>query len=186
MASAISHPVAAAAITSIFYRPFTPRAIWIAAVCCSIVPDLDFIGFRLGIRYGDLLGHRGLTHSMVFAALLAALITLWLGRRLDPPLHRGRLWSCLFLVTASHGVLDAFTNGGLGIAFFSPFSNERYFFPFTPILVSPLGIRPFLSGRGVAILLTEIEWIWVPAAAIAALGILWRRNANRWMSHERS
>jgi inner membrane protein len=42
-----------------------------------------------------------------------------------------------FLLTASHGILDAFTNGGLVIALFSPFSNERYFFPWTPIEVSP-------------------------------------------------
>ena len=36
----------------------------------------------------------------------------------------------LFLSTASHGVLDALTDGGLGVAFFSPFDQTRYFFPF--------------------------------------------------------
>ena len=43
----------------------------------------------------------------------------------------------LFLAIASHGLLDAFTDGGLGVAFFAPFDSTRYFFPVTPIEVSP-------------------------------------------------
>jgi len=64
------------------------------------------------------------------------------------------LWnaSLLFLTTASHGFLDAMTNGGLGIAFFSPFDPTRYFFPWKPILVSPIGLGRFLSQRGAAVL----------------------------------
>ena len=65
-------------------------------------------------------------------------------------------------------------------------NTSLFYRPFTPISVSPLGIRPFLSGRGVAILLNELEWIWLPSAAIAALGVLWRRNADRRISHEGS
>ena len=51
---------------------------------------------------------------------------------------RGRVatFAFLFLCTMSHALLDALTDGGLGVAFFSPFSNERYFFPWTPIRVS--------------------------------------------------
>jgi inner membrane protein len=56
-----------------------------------------------------------------------------------------------FLITASHGILDAFTNGGLGIALFSPFDNSRYFFPFRPIQVSPIGAG-FFSMRGLRVL----------------------------------
>ena len=40
---------------------------------CSVVPDLDVIGFYFGIPYGDLWGHRGLTHSLPFAGVLSAL-----------------------------------------------------------------------------------------------------------------
>ena len=38
------------------------------------------------------------------------------------------IFAYLFLATASHGVLDAMTNGGLGIAFFSPINNRRFSF----------------------------------------------------------
>jgi len=71
-----------------------------------------------------------------------------------------------FILTASHGLLDALTNGGRGIALLSPFSNNRYFFPWTPIEVSPLGIKAFLSERGLIVLKSEMLWIWVPSIFI--------------------
>ncbi len=50
-----------------------------------------------------------------------------------------KVWLFLFVATISHGILDALTDGGLGVAFFAPFVNTRYFFPWTPIKVSPIG-----------------------------------------------
>jgi inner membrane protein len=58
--------------------------------------------------------------------------------------------------------LDALTNGGNGIALLSPLSNNRYFFPWTPIEVSPLNIKAFLSQRGLIVLTSELLWIWLP------------------------
>jgi inner membrane protein len=55
----------------------------------------------------------------------------------------------LFVVTASHGVLDAMTNGGLGVAFFAPFTSARYFLPFRPVQVSPISLAAFFTHRGV-------------------------------------
>ena len=57
------------------------------------------------------------------------------------------VWLYLFASMASHGLIDALTNGGLGIAFFAPFSNERFFFSYRPIEVSTLNIRHFLKVR---------------------------------------
>ena len=82
----------------------------------------------------------------------------------------------LFLSTVSHGLLDAVTDGGLGIAFFSPISNHRYFFPWHPIAVSPLSIDRFLSGRGISVLKSELIWIWFPFLSLGILGIL-----SRWL-----
>jgi membrane-bound metal-dependent hydrolase YbcI (DUF457 family) len=48
------------------------------SAACSVIPDLDVIGFKFDIRYGDMLGHRGLTHSIFFAAVLAASLALLL------------------------------------------------------------------------------------------------------------
>ena len=82
----------------------------------------------------------------------------------------------MFLAAASHGLLDAMTTGGRGVAFFSPFSNRRYFLPWRMIEVSPIGIRPFFSERGAQVFASELTWIWIPAAAAAIAGILWRRR----------
>lgn len=119
----------------------------------------------MGIRYGDLWGHRGMTHSLLFAAVLAVIMAF----RFVPA--RPELWKLmllLFVITASHGVLDAMTNGGLGVAFFSPFDTRRYFFPWTPIQVSPIGASRFFSARGMDVLWSEIVWIWGPAILLGA------------------
>ena len=81
----------------------------------------------------------------------------------------------IFLSAASHGLLDAMTTGGLGVAFFSPFSNERYFLPWRVILVSPIGVSAFFSGRGLRVLQSELLWIWIPCAALAGLAMAARK-----------
>jgi len=78
----------------------------------------------------------------------------------------------------AHGILDAMTTGGVGIAFFAPFSTERYFFPWRPILVSPIGVASFVSSRGVAVLANELQWVWLPSAAVAAIGWIVRSRRS--------
>jgi inner membrane protein len=141
MASAFSHAVAALGIGTCFYRRGTPKRILAIGALCSIIPDLDVIGLHFGVRYGDFWGHRGFTHSLVFAALLAGAAVLLAFRRSLTGSSRPVVWAYFFLATASHGLLDAMTDGGLGVAFFSPFDNRRYFLPWTPIRVSPIGLR---------------------------------------------
>ncbi|HEY6251835.1 MAG TPA: metal-dependent hydrolase [Candidatus Angelobacter sp.] len=138
---------------------------WYLAVLCSILPDIDVIGFPLGVRYGDLWGHRGMTHSLLFAAVIAVIMAF---RFPAAQKQRWKLMLLLFVITASHGVLDAMTNGGLGVAFFSPFDTHRYFFPWTPIQVSPIGASGFFSARGIDVLWSEIVWIWGPAIVLGA------------------
>ena len=176
MASAFSHAVAALSLGTCFYRPGVSKRVWLAGAVCSVIPDLDVVGFRFGIRYGDFWGHRGFTHSLVFAALLTAVVLFVCFRRGAPGLGRFPLTAYLFLATASHGVLDAMTNGGLGVAFFSPFDNTRYFLPWRPIRVSPLSVGRFFSPQGYLILKSELLWIWLPAVAFAALVLMPRRK----------
>jgi inner membrane protein len=163
MATIISHAVAAAGIAGLFPARSLPRRVWIAGAIFSMVPDADVLSFRFGIAYGDVLGHRGFTHSLLFAAVLGALATFAMFPTARDAVHRGVVWLYLFLATASHGVLDALTNGGHGVAFFAPFDNSRYFFPFSPIEVSPIGIPRFLSARGAEVLVNEMLWIWLPS-----------------------
>jgi inner membrane protein len=84
----------------------------------------------------------------------------------------------LFLATASHGVLDAMTNGGLGVAFFSPFNNGRYFFPWRPVHVSPISVKRFFSGGGYAVLQSELLWIWAPALIFATVMLILKREKS--------
>ena len=168
MAAAISHAIVALAMGKAFRnKELSWREVSLGALC-SVVPDLDVVGLFFGVQYGDVWGHRGMTHSVVFAALLAgSLVALWY--RSKPAVAMTVLFLYFSLCTASHGVLDAMTNGGLGVAFFSPFDTTRYFFPVRPVLVSPIGVSEFFSSYGVRILVSEAIWIWLPSCAAFVL-----------------
>jgi inner membrane protein len=176
MPSAFAHAAPALALIPAFSRPDMPKRLWIAGVLCAMAPDLDVLAFSFGIPYEHFLGHRGLSHSIPFAACLAAVVAVFVATPSWP-----RAWFYLFLATASHGVLDAFTNGGLGVALLSPFDQKRYFFPFRPIQVSPLSVEAFVSARGLAIVVNELLWVWLPFALLWA-GFFWwsRQRASRW------
>ena len=176
MATVFSHAIAAGAFGVVCGRMIPGRAIFYGAVS-SMVPDLDVLGFGLGIRYADPFGHRGFTHSLCFAAVWAALVTLVLFLKPTDRCRWPAIWLFLFLATASHGLLDALTDGGLGVAFFAPFDNARYFLPWNPIAVSPIGAR-FFSPRGLAVLTSEALWIWLPSVAVAGAAILARRRGR--------
>lgn len=139
--------------------PQQRRRLLLASAACSMLPDIDVIGLRLGIPYGSLWGHRGITHSLLFAATIAFVLAWFLGHGATKRMQTGLV---LFLVTASHGLLDALTDGGLGVAFFSPFDRTRYFFPWTPISVAPIGLTRIFSSYGLQVFWTELIWIWVP------------------------
>ncbi len=176
MASPISHAVAALSIGKCFYRPGIPKRVWLIGAACSVLPDVDVIGFWFGIRYGDFWGHRGFTHSLFFAALIATAVVILGFRRGTQGLSPFKFWTYLFLAIASHGFLDAMTDGGLGVAFFAPFDNQRYFFPWRPIRVSPIGVGRLFSERGPAVLRSELLWIWIPAGILALLAWSIRRQ----------
>src|SRR6266498_1813476 len=110
MPTIISHTVAALAISAPFGHSLSWRA-RVLGVIGSMAPDVDVIGFRFGIHYGDMLGHRGLSHSLLFAAVLSLLLMLRL-RLTERDARLGTIWLFLFLATVSHGILDAFTDGG--------------------------------------------------------------------------
>ena len=178
MASPFSHAVAALGISACFYQSRTPKRVWVLGTACSLLPDLDVLGFRFGIHYADFWGHRGFTHSLVFAASIAGVIVAAGFRHGVAEMRPLLMWSYFFLVTASHGFLDAMTDGGLGVAFFAPFDNRRFFLPWTPIRVSPIGVNRFFTSRGLAVLHSEILWIWLPAIALSVAAFLLRRSSQ--------
>ncbi|MSQ19865.1 MAG: metal-dependent hydrolase [Betaproteobacteria bacterium] len=162
MATIFSHPIVALTIGRLTGMP--PRTIAIGCLL-SIVPDIDFVAFYTQYEDWHIIGHRGFTHSIAFALVLGFIATRFFTphRRLD----RNRWKSFLFLstCTASHGVVDACTDGGAGIAFFWPITEARFFFPWNPIQVSPIGLE-FLQWEGVEVLMSEIRWVWLPCFAL--------------------
>jgi inner membrane protein len=176
MPTILSHAVAALGIGAAFFGRKAPIRVLALGALCSMLPDADVLGFPLGIRYGDLLGHRGFSHSVAFAAVLAALAVPLVRGKEGP--EWGRLWTYLFLATVSHGLLDALTDGGLGVAFFAPFDETRYFFPFRPIEVSPIG-PGFFSKRGLAVIASEMLWVWLPSLALAGMAAAAWKKAPR-------
>ena len=178
MASAFTHGFVALSFGKLFFPERMPVRFWVLSIVCTLLPDVDVIGFFLGVRYSDTLGHRGFSHSLLFALLIAVLVTV----AAFPAVRRfSKQWWFLagyfFAVTASHGVLDAMTDGGYGIAFFSPFNNTRLFLPWRPLEVAPIGVRGFFSRWGWDVLMSEVLYIWLPVTLL--LVIVYRIRGKR-------
>jgi inner membrane protein len=168
MPSVLGHLAAPLALAPAFATRATPRRLWVLGAVCAAAPDLDVLAFAFGVPYAHPLGHRGLWHSVPFAAFAAACVTALAFPRARPGFSRLRAFAYLFLATASHGLLDAATDGGLGVALLAPLDDRRVFWPFRPIAVSPLGLDAFLSARGAAVLASELAWVWLPFALLGA------------------
>jgi inner membrane protein len=175
MPTVLTHPAVALGLAPFFRRYGLTKEATALGVMCTVVADFDVLGFRFDVPYGSLLGHRGLTHSLCFALLLgtgAAALARRFGERASPRV----LASFFVLCAASHGFLDALTDGGLGVAFLSPFSNARTFLPWTPIRVSPIGLASFVgSGEAWAVLSSELVWVVLPSLVLGVVGLSWSR-----------
>ena len=177
MASAFAHATVAATAARLFPTTVQPRRLIVLGILCALLPDLDIVAFAFGIPYDHPFGHRGFTHSLFFAVLLAAVITRVFYPAVESFSKQAFFLTAYFFVsTASHGVLDALTNGGLGVAFFAPFDSTRMFLPWRPIQVSPIGIAAFFSRWGLRVLGSESLWVGVPCLSLLAVARLVRRN----------
>ncbi|HEL4831118.1 TPA: metal-dependent hydrolase [Stenotrophomonas maltophilia] len=194
MPSIITHAAVPLALWCAADRGRIPAWLLAAGVVAAMLPDADVLAFALHIPYADAFGHRGASHSLLFACVLAAVAAVLAffgsGRPWSAPHSSGsrRPWSAVscqprlaptkagptvastvqaavfvFVCAASHPLLDAMTSGGLGVALAWPWSEQRFFAPWRPIRVSPFAPQ-FFSARGVATLLSELRWVWLPLA----------------------
>ncbi len=176
MPTIFTHSVIPLAMGSGLGRAAISRRLLIAGMAGSMLPDLDTLAFHFGIPYAAAFGHRGFSHSLLVAccaAFLAACCFRWLQSTFM------RSFVFMLFAVSSHGILDAFTNGGMGIAFVWPWSETRYFAPFHPIEVSPIGFS-FFSARGLHVLASEIVWVWLPCSAAYALMVVSRRFSRQY------
>lgn len=154
-------------------RDRVPVRLALLGAFLAIAPDFDVAGFRLGIGYASQWGHRGFTHSLTFAALVAGMLAWTVVRQKRP-----RAFLFLFACMMSHALLDLLTDGGQGVMLFWPFDQARYFLPWQPIRVSPIGAR-FFSERGLETVWSELALIWLPTLTMAAAGMALRRRETR-------
>jgi inner membrane protein len=167
VATIFGHGLVATLISKSFNQKSNKKLLSLC-VFLSVLPDFDVIGFSLGIDYGDPLGHRGFSHSILFAAMVAILLAFLTSKKFE--ISKTKLAILYFLCVISHAILDSLTNGGLGVGFLIPFDNTRYFSPYTPIQVSPIG-RNFFSIAGLKTLGSEEIPEWV-------------ENLNEWIDNE--
>jgi len=98
------------------------------------------------------------THSFAFAIGVGLLAYAIAGAMRLP---RARAALLAAIVVASHGILDTMTDGGRGVALLWPFSNERFFAPWRPIPVAPLGLA-FWSLGGLRVAVYELMLFCIP------------------------
>lgn len=180
MPTVITHAIVGSSIAIFGPASVSLWRLGLVLAVLPVLPDLDVIAFRFGIPYEHMFGHRGFTHSIFFALLMAVVVPALLFRK-EPAFSKSWLLIVLmcFLSTLSHGILDAFTDAGLGVGFFIPFDDSRYFFPWRPIATSPLSISAFLGERGVSILANELYWIGIPLLVAIGTGIATRSLVRR-------
>ena len=170
----MSHAVVGVALGTL--TPFLGRSrpFWLASALLPVLPDLDVAGRAFGIPFLSMWGHRGISHSLAAAVVIGAVTSLLIHRRIGARFVPLALYFAV--VTASHGVLDALTDGGPGVAFLAPFDDTRSFFPWRPLPVSPLAAH-FFSTWGWQVFKAEVLMLWVPAIVVAGLAL--RRGGAR-------
>jgi len=165
MATILTHALLPLAARIALGRDRVPSRLVATGMAAAMLPDADVAMFALGIDYAHAFGHRGASHSLVFALACGPLATCFARTLKTPPI------TALFFVAlsaASHPLLDMLTDGGLGVALYWPWSDARHFAPWRVIEVSPFANR-FFSARGLAVLRSELCWVWLPTLALAGV-----------------
>lgn len=174
MPTIITHPAVPIAIALAVGRNLA--TVWLLAcgILASVAPDFDVALHRIGIPYASEFGHRGASHSVLFSAGLACLLAFVYAKAAG----KRFMWAFVFIFIAglSHPLLDMCTDGGLGVALFWPLSDQRYFADFRPITVSPLSLSRFFGPAGVAVLRSELIWVWLPAVTFGFCGFFYRHG----------
>jgi len=182
MPTIISHPAVPLALGFGLGGGFISIRLLICGVIGSTLPDLDVLAFRLGIPYAAAFGHRGFSHSLLFAFIVALLTACSYKPLRTAPI---KAFGFMCIAVGSHGILDTFTNGGLGVGLLWPWSENRFFAPFQPIEVAPLNPARFLTERGTIVIQSELFWVWLPSVAFALMAFVFalivrnRRNVPK-------
>lgn len=179
MAMAPTHAFVGFAVADLAGGSRATGGLRLAGAICGVLPDVDVLVMReADLPYDSAWGHRGILHGLPFACALGVLVAFVLFRGGRLPRWRAAL--ALVLAAGTHGVLDALTTGGLGVAFLAPFSYARTFFAWRPIPVAGLTVAWFFTPAGLAVFGWELLHIWLPPTlALVLVHAARRRRASR-------
>jgi inner membrane protein len=123
----ITHIVLGACIGELILDKNAGRKAILWGALAQSVPDIDFIaGIWMPVST-ELLAHRGITHSFLFAFIAAFFLALIAARWHKAEPISMRKWFWFFLIEIGcHLFLDAMNNYGIG--WFEPFSSQRISF----------------------------------------------------------
>ncbi len=108
------------------------------------IPDLDVLSGLFLNDLESLLFHRGITHSIFFAVIMAPMLAYVVSRiHAAAKASYGDWLKLFFLSIVTHPLLDIFTNYGTQL--FYPFSDYRLAFN-TIFVIDPLYTLPLLIG----------------------------------------
>ncbi|HMW17131.1 MAG TPA: metal-dependent hydrolase [Accumulibacter sp.] len=176
MPSVLSHIAVPIAARIGLGPSFVTRTLLLLGLLAAVLPDADVLLLHRGVAYGSTFGHRGASHSILFALLIATLFAILYVRNKWQGI--GGVWAYLFLCALSHPLLDACTNAGHGAALFWPWSDSRVFFPFRPIETSPLNVHRFFGEAGLRVLRSELLWIWAPCLFLGVVVNFWSHKRH--------
>lgn len=180
MPTIFTHPIVGLSVGRLISLRPLPFRFWVLSFICPALPDIDVIGIPFGIASESVFGHRGLTHSFVFAIIISILVVKLFFRTEKILSLRGLTLTLYFtFITGSHGMLDALSDGNNGVVLFWPFKNTKVFFPFTPIMDSPISLKIF-GEQGYRILINEFLLIWLPLISIVSLNEIRLRKLYRF------
>lgn len=135
-----------------------------AGAAVAILPDADIVGRYFGVPHSADFGHRGATHTLIFALLVASLALPSARRMRASP---GAAFAFIFLSVLSHPLADMLTSGGKGIMLLWPLEDERFKFWAHPVRASAVGLQGFETGTIWPTLMSELIWLLIPAALLA-------------------
>jgi inner membrane protein len=180
MTTVYTHGVVGLGLARLFARGPMPWAYWGLAAVLPVVPDLDAFST---VAYGtSASGHRGFTHSLLFAAVVGAAVAGATCRYFR--MSWWRLAGLFFIIIASHGLLDALTRGGADIPFFWPLPGR--WGNWGPMPASHIGFElpnPFTQRA----MRSEMFWVWLPLGVlVGAVTVLrWLIDRGKNTSGER-
>lgn len=90
MPTVITHAIVGAALAPLARNDVPKRRLALGLALVAMLPDADVLSFAAGIPYPHPLGHRGLSHSLAFAAVVGLIAPSLVQRDRRPA--RRRWW----------------------------------------------------------------------------------------------